>query len=299
MDYASRTIDRHEPIIPDSIQGDISVKQEHLMTKIKNSYVLRYCNVGQIKRWVKYKPTGTATEHQKIITNELLDRAKAAVEDCAGPLDNHLIEYLYERDINSDDINRFEICSTKELCKRLSADDITNLSLRISDKFASMVDTMEIDGISVPCYHNGVFHGFCTRVLNCDIIKYSITIPHRFCFGVDYSRGDKLNVVEGLFDAIRLIKTGVNTMAIGDSQPNYWKMTVANKFDHVNLLFDNDYSGMIGACKAHIILEEMLGRDPSTMSLLIPNEDPPSPIDSVKYSLRDIAAKLTELGREI
>ena len=107
--------------------------------------------------------------------------------------------------------------------------------------------------------------------------------------------------MEGVFDAIRMIRDGHNCMALGDSQPNYYKMLMANKFDHVNLLFDNDYSGLLGTAKAHIVLEEMLKRDPNDMSILVPNYKDPSinPGEWIKYTLRQIANRLTITGREL
>lgn len=303
MDIASQTIDRHEPTLPDYIQGELSLSQEHLYTKIKNQFVLRYCNVGQVKRWVKTRPT-PSTIPPKIITKPLLDTALAVTRDCAGKLGATELAYLESRRL-SHCIDKYGICSTAELCRHLSPDEIHHLSLRISDKFAGQVDTHVIIGISVPCFNGDDFYGFCTRVLNQTIIKYSITIPQRFCFGVDYSRPAELCVVEGVFDAMRMIDQGRNCMALGDSQPNFWKMLIANKFNQVNLLFDHDYSGMIGACKAHIILEEMLGRDPATIAILLPrtaNTDPAQIDDAhnlVKITLRDLAAQLTIIGRNV
>jgi len=296
---ASLTIDRHEPTIPDNIQGEISIEEEHLKTKIKNSFVLKYCNVGQIKRWVKNKPNPPA-EPPKTITNKLLGRAQRAADKCKNKLLKSHLVYLHDRNVTKQDIDKFGICSTQELCRNLEPNDVKNLSLRISDKFSSIVDDHTIDGISIPFFKNGIFHGFCTRILNNAQIKYSITIPHRYCFGIDFSKRDSIYVVEGVFDAIRMIRDGNNCMALGDSQPNYYKMLMANKFDHVNLLFDNDYSGLLGAAKAHIILEEMLKRDPNSMSILVPNYKDPS-INSggwVKHTLRQTANKLTIMGRE-
>lgn len=299
MDIASRTIDRHEPIIPDYIQGTLNLPQEHLMTKVKNQFILRYCNVGQIKRWVKQKPT-PSTLPPKVITKELLERAWEAVEKCYGVLNPTEIEYLDARQITQRDIERFKICSTEALCTQLSPEDITNLSLRISDKFNDIVSDHNIVGISVPCFNGADFYGFGTRIINQPLIKYSVTIPHRFCFGVDWTRRDHLFVVEGIFDAIKMINAGYNCMALSDSQPNYWKMTIANQFQTVKLLFDNDYSGLVGACKAHVILHEMLGRDPNTIELLIPSgKDPAMDTTWLKTDLKTLAARLTIMGKDI
>jgi hypothetical protein len=77
-------------------------------------------------------------------------------------------------------------------------------------------------------------------------------------------------------------------------------MLMVNKFDNVNLLFDGDYSGMLGACKAHIILEEMLHKDLDHLNILLINSgDPETSNNWVKTTLRDVASKLTILGKEI
>lgn len=303
MDFASRTIDRHEPIIPDYIQGEISLKREMLMTKIKNNFALRYCNVGQIKRWVKrYNPI--VDPFQKVISRELLDRALEAL--LGGKLLPEHFNYLVGRGLSEADISRFGFVSTSSLVGQLSEADVTNLSLRISDKFTSVADKT-INGVSVPYFLRGDLFGFCTRVIGCDLLKYSISIPQRFCFGLDAARSDYVVVVEGMFDAIPLISGGFHCMALGDSQPNYWKMLQASKFDTVYLLFDNDYSGKLGAAKSHVILNEMLGISADRLHLIVPDDG----IDPIKYflehgpegclgskcSLKALAANLTALGR--
>lgn len=297
-DLASRTIDRHEPILPDYIQGELSQAQERLYTRIKNQFVLRYCNVGQVKRWVKVKPASTATTPPKVITRELLDRAQSALNGCEL-LQEHR-DYLADRGLGDDAIRKFSLCSASKLCARLSPTDIHHLSLRLSDKFAAKVSDQRIEGIVVPYNYGTDLYGFCTRILNHDLFKYSITIPQRCCFGVDLTRLDSLYVVEGVFDAMILILRGLNAMALGDSQPNYWKMFVAHKFAHINLAFDNDYTGLIGACKAHLILEEMLGRHPSNISLLVPDgKDPAVSHTYRKHTIKELAVRLTIMGAQI
>jgi DNA primase len=298
-DPASKTIDRHEPNIPDYIQGEISQATERLQTLIKNRFVLRYCNVGQIKRWIKHTPK-ISNIAQKTITKELLDVALEITNDNIGNLTKTDADYLTNRGITDEEIETYKICSTEKIVKHLTSDQIANLSLKISDKFKDQVPHQNIEGISVPYFHDKDFYGYCTRVLNHDIIKYSITIPHRFCFGLEYSDMKEIYVVEGIFDAIKMKRDNYNCMALGDSQPNYWKMLMVNKFDNVNLLFDGDYSGMLGACKAHIILEEMLHRDLDHLNILLLDSGDPETSDNwVKTTLRDVASKLTILGKEI
>jgi len=306
-DIASRTIDRHEPIIPDYIQGEITILTEKLQTKIKNEYILPNCNVGQIKRWAKNMPASVDKANVKTITEGLLNRAGLAL-DKSFLLDDHKA-YLKLRNIYQDDNDKFRIVSTQVLCQQLNDEDIGNLSLKISGKFSELVDSLDINGVSIPYYNHGKLYGFCTRILDNPLIKYSITIPHRFCFGLDNVKNtDYIIVVEGIFDAIPLINAGYNCLALGDSQPNYWKMLQANKYKEVYLLFDNDYSGKLGAAKSHVILEEMLGRDSKTIHICVPEvEEPPIYISKngipamlkSKITLRELANILTILGRDI
>lgn len=309
MDKASRTIDRHEPILPEYIQGPLTLKEEMLQTRIKNDFILRFCNVGQIKRWVK-KFNPKPDPYQKIITPELLDRAAEALLKARGDLLDKHWAYLIERGITEADILKYNIVSTQKLVGYLSDDEVTNLSLRLSDKFTQFTNKA-IDGVSIPYYYGSpetrTLYGFCTRILDNPEIKYSITIPQRFCFGLDTARSDYVVVVEGVFDAIPLHKQGYHSMALGDSQPNYWKMLQASKYNHIFLVFDNDYTGKLGAAKAHVILDEMLGVDPDRISIILS----PEVEDSIKYfitegfasirnktSLKALASHLTLLGRE-
>lgn len=302
MDKASKTIDRHEPVLPEYIQGELTLAQEKLYTKIKNNFILRHCNVGQIKRWAKkYNPI--IDIYQKRVDEELLAKAKDALYKCT--LSDYHKDYLYSRGLNEDSIKRFNIVTTQHLVKYLNEQEIANLSLRISDRFTN-INNKDIDGISIPYFYNDLLYGFCTRILNNHFIKYSITIPQRFCFGIDIKRKDYIIITEGIFDAIPIIAAGYHCMAIGDSQPNYWKMLQASKYNSIYLLFDNDYSGKLGAAKSHVILNEMLDVEEKRINILMPPDD----TDSVKYllteglikctsnkiSLKSLAAHLTELG---
>lgn len=306
MDIASRTIDRHEPELPDYIQGELSQSKERLFTRLKNNFILRYCNVGQVKRWAKNYKKPSNDPYQKTITRELLNRAAEAMELATGNITPHNQAYLNNRGITDADVYRYGMVSTSELCKYLSDDDITNLSLRISDKFD--VESRAINGVSIPYYYGKDLYGFCTRIIDNPSIKYSITIPQRFCFGLDISRRDYILIVEGVFDAIPLINAGLHCMALGDSQPNYWKMLQASKYDKIILLFDNDYSGKLGAAKAHVILDEMLDVPAERINILKFNDgiDPIAYVtnnaidESLKYrvSLKSLAAHLTILGKD-
>lgn len=300
-DLASKTIDRHEPILPDYIQGELSASQEKLMTRIKNEFIYRCCSVGQIKRYAKNQPKQIDTTHIKIITRELLDKASECLKN--STLSDRHRTYVYNRGLDDTDIKRFNIVSTQSLVSGLSIEDITNLSLKISDKFS--VPDKVIDGVSIPYFFKGELFGFCTRILNNDSIKYSITIPQRFCFGIDSTIHDTVVIVEGVFDAIPLLRRDINCMALGDSQPNYWKMLQASRYDQIYLVFDNDYSGKLGAAKCHVILEEMLGVDPARINIIsLECEEPPLEVAKIgikdslhsKISLKQLAAELTKLG---
>lgn len=306
MDLASRTIDRHEPVLPEYIQGELTLSKEHLLTRLKNRFILRYCNVGQVKRWAKGLKKPSHDQHQKTISRELLDRAAVALEKSKCLLTPENRAYLHNRGVTDEDIDRYKIVSTSELCRHLNINDITNLSLRISDKFE--VESRDITGVTIPYYYGADLYGFCTRIIDNPYIKYSISIPQRFCFGLDLARRDHIIIVEGVFDAIPLLNAGYHCMALGDSQPNYWKMLQASKYENIILLFDNDYSGKLGAAKSHVILDEMLDVAAERISILKFDEgiDPVRQVtshgleESLKYrvSLKSFAAHLTILGKD-
>lgn len=266
MDEASLTIDRNTPIIPESICFGLSMIEEKLQTKLKNIFILPYCGINEVTRWRKAKGNCWPKIDQRILTDELLAKGEWVVSCSYGVLDDGLWEFAQSRGISKHDVIQHKICSTEKLCELLNEKEIELLCLEVSEKFSGIIKDRKIHGLSFPYWHEGRFCGFCTRVLDKKLCKYAISIPNRFCWGLEYG-GDTVYVVEGIFDAIAVKRLGYNAMAMADPQPNYYKMMIANKFKHIYLLLDGDYSGLLGSVKAFVILTQMFNRDPDTITI--------------------------------
>jgi hypothetical protein len=243
MDEASRTIDRHTPTIPSSLWYGLDPTQERIFTKVKNRLILKQPYLQALQLPSRGSPI--VKSESKTITEGMLKEAEEAYLKVAGIFEKHHLSYLKKRKVDPT-----FLCSTKELTTFLKPETIYNLSLEVRGS--------SIDGITIPYYFNGEFYGFVTRILNLPDVKYTVSIPHRLCFGINLDYKSDICVVEGVFDALALKSLKCNVLGMGDSQPNYFKMWVASQFDQINLIFDNDYAGWLGAIKAHIILTEML-----------------------------------------
>lgn len=264
MDKASFTIDRHTPIIPESHWYGLPPQEEELYTKLKNDVILPIAKLNQPFKFKRKVPKDIIP---RTISNAMLAESQMAMLDCVGKLEPHHIAYLTNRGFNNEDIFKYQICSTKELVGRLHPDTVSNLTLSLPKKLIKHADSTFIDGLSFPCFHLGLFWGFATRILNHPAIKYSFSIPHRLCFGIETNH-DEVYVVEGIFDAIAMKRRKFNALGMGDSQPNYFKMMVVAKFNKIRLLFDDDYAGWLGALKAYTILTTMLSVDPSRIDIV-------------------------------
>ncbi len=256
MDEATLTIDRHTPIIPEGLWDGLTPTEERLQTKVKNSFIIsKFRTPTRAKAW--------PDAPQKVITQTMLDEAERAVHAC-GPLTTELREYARSRGLTDAEIDSFKIRSVSELAVMLPDDYVDNLSLKVSSRFDSVLESGPIEGLAFPCWQGGRFFGFCVRVINKKFCKYLVSIPHRFCFGI--MPGQEVWVVEGVIDAVLMRRLGFNAMGMADSQPNYYKMLVANRFETVNLLFDGDRAGLLGMAKAHTILTDMFDRDRMTIN---------------------------------
>lgn len=266
MDKASFTIDRHTPIIPNELWYGLTPADEKIYTLFKNRVALPLSPVGVLLK-KKSQRSVPLDVLPRVITNEMLAEAHAAIAS-AGDLEPELRIYLAGRGLTADEIAAYKICSTAKLVAKLALDTVINLTLRLPDKLKKFVPTTEIVGVSIPCYYpTGEFCGFATRVLHPPEVKYAFSMPQRLCFGLELTRPE-IYVVEGVFDAIAMRRAGYNAMAMGDSQPNYFKMMLAARFETVNLLFDDDYAGWLGALKAHATLITMLHKPNDQINIL-------------------------------
>ena len=250
MDRTSLTIDRHTPTLPESVWEGLPPAEEQTWATIKNRIILPGSHIDAVVKSSRQPPKKT---YQRHITQEYLNSAREALT--TGPIGKPLRELL-ERGITPDEVARYQMQGTAELADRLGPEVAAALSLRLPP---NLPKPHEIEGVSIPHFSGDLLLGFCTWVRNNPQVKYAFSAPHRFAFGHDPSQPE-VWVVEGVFDAIALARTGRNVLAMGDSQPNYFKMLVASRYPKINLLFDDDLSGSLGCIKAHILLTTMLGR---------------------------------------
>lgn len=303
MDKASLTIDRHTPEIPESIWFGLEPGLESIYTRVKNRVILKHSKVEEITKWGSTRGNSFPPGEKKQITDKMLSDCQWAWEASRGILKPDAKEHLIRRGVTEKEIEKYGMCSTSMLTDMLNFITRDNMSLRIPDKFKEWISSNDITGITIPSFFDGLFCGFATRVLNEPAIKYAISIPHRICFGVDLSK-DEVYIVEGVFDSIAMHRIGYNALGMADSQPNFFKMSVAARFKRVNLLLDNDYAGWVGAIKAYIILTDML-KMPDVNILALDGDDPEELIRSSgkvsfsKITIEDAIIRAEELGQQL
>jgi DNA primase len=256
--------------------------------------MLSQSNIKEITRW-KTIPKQFAVTAPLVVTDEALAKAEAANPCDIDDVDGH----LYNRGIPDNIAAKYKMCSTSRLTTNLDSTTIENLGLILPQKFGIYVKSRNVHGISVPYYFSNKFCGFATRVLgeNSDFAKYVFTCPNRFCFGTDLGKPEVF-IVEGVFDAVALLERGMNTLGMGDSQPNYFKMWVASKFQKINLLLDGDYAGCLGSIKCYYILTKLFDMLPENINILsLPDgKDPANEQQWTQISFRNLLDKTTDLG---
>lgn len=263
MEAISNTINRHTPIVPESLHFGVSPVDERRSNRIIRN-ILWNSNIDEITRWRKVKGLKFPPHEQLEITEGLLNKAEKIANDSY----RGMTKYLQSRGITDRMIYKYKICSTSKITQHFEQDEIENLGLCLPKRFEKFVKTRVIEGVSIPYYLYNKFCGFATRVTNSDFSKYVFTCPNRMFFGVNFNNPE-VYVVEGVFDAISLIERGYNAAALCDSRPNYFKMHVAARFRKINLLFDGDYAGCLGALKSYIILTKLFDVDYNRISILM------------------------------
>lgn len=297
MDKASHSINRHMPQIPDSLLRGLPLLEERMGNRAARN-ILRTSRVPEVIKW--YKGTRPfISADQLTITQEILNRAEVANN---GNIDT-VKPYLESRGISPEMAAKYKMCSTSTLAANLTTDEIENLSLILPTKFAKTVKSRQIEGVSIPYYFDGRFYGYATRIINenAEHAKYTFTCPNRLCFGTDLAKTGEVFVVEGVFDAIALLEREMNPLGMGDSQPNYYKMWIASHFQKINLLFDGDYAGCLGATKAYIILNKLFDVHMNDINILsLPDgKDPASCQDWTQISYRDLLDRTSSFGVEL
>lgn len=297
MDKASHSINRHMPQIPEPLLRGLPLLEERMGNKVARN-ILRTSRVGEITKWYKGTRPFIASA-QLTVTQEMLNRAETANN---GNIDD-VKPYLESRGISPEIAAKYKMCSTTALTANLTTDEIENLSLILPTKFAKTVKSRTIEGISIPCYFDSKFYGYATRIIgeNAEHAKYAFTCPNRLCFGTDFSKREEIFIVEGVFDAIALLERGMNPLGMGDSQPNYYKMWIASHFQKINLLFDGDYAGCLGAMKAYIMLNKLFEVHMNDISVLsLPDgEDPARCQNWTQISYRDLLDRASTFGVEL
>ena len=280
MDRSSFSIDRHTPIIPSTHWDGLLPRYEHDHNRALRDYIAEI---------VIKKPSPNAVQlgphRPKFITTEMLQEAQDAIDKCRL----YKSSYLESRGV---DVSKHVVCQTSALVDVLPYGTVYQLSLCLSDRYSKIRDIDHIDGLSFPVFQNGLFFGFVTRILNSKVVKYCVSVPNRLTYGISSNKGE-IYIVEGIFDAIRLIDAGLNAMAIGDSQPNYYKLLVASRFPRVRLMFDSDYAGYIGCFKAYNILTNIFGVTADRIAIVKPFPDYSDPATcggSVEMSFSELTA---------
>lgn len=297
VDLSSNTIFRHSPVIPESLYFGVSPSAEVAGNVFVRSLVAS-SGIHELTRWRKVKKFRFGVQPQLVLSDDLLGAAERAVKlSCLFGEDR---DYLLSRGIGDGLIGRFGVVSTSSLVSLLGDSGVENLCLNIPAKFGGFVGRRDIvRGVSVPYYFDNVFCGFVTRVLdgNCDFVKYAFSLQNRCCWGVDFGC-DEVWVVEGVFDAMKLIEGGFNALGLGDSQPNYFKLLMVSRFRRVNLMFDSDYAGLLGATKAFLVLSKLFGHKDVRICLL-DSKDPCGGLSFTEVKFDSLVDRLGVVGAKI
>jgi hypothetical protein len=125
-----------------------------------------------------------------------------------------------------------------------------------------ILDNFNSDPIVGPTFldvRNGQLVGACIRNITKDLDyaaaeKYTISNYGWFLEGFDlYDPGDEVFVVEGVFDALSMRRSGYPAIAVASSYPTAFQIAcLQEKFKNLKLCFDNDFWGHVGA---HVISE--------------------------------------------
>lgn len=300
MDPANATIDRHMPVIPDSVSDGLDRFTEKAMTALKNRMVLPRDMFRGMMPATRREGAPKDLE-PRIITDEILARCEKAIAKCVGEFNTEGAAHLAKRGITEAEIERYRMCGIRALVAVLGMNDARQMSIVLPSKlkkFTSGATVME--GVSIP-YNcaSGKFLGFITRIVDCPLVKYACSVPNRMCFGTDFSLigtdKDEVWVVEGAFDAIALKRIGLNPLGQGDSQPNYFRMSQAARFKRIVLLGDGDQAGLIGTAKAWIVLTRMLEVDPERIRImLLPlGLDPEEAVRQGRFYPKEVSAAET------
>lgn len=297
MDAASHTINRQAPVLPKSLYFGMTPEEEKLGNRIVRN-ILHQSNIHEIIRWYTATKNIFPQQPPLIVTDEDLKCAEALIPTDIADIST----YLESRGINATTATKYKMCSTARLTASINQNIHENLGLELPKKYANYVPTRIIHGVSIPYYFDNKFCGFVTRVIgsNSSFAKYAFTCHNRFCYGLT-QKTKEVHIVEGVFDAISMIEAGHNTMGLGDSQPNYFKMWVAAKHKYINLLFDGDYAGYLGATKAYIILTKLFDIKSRYIKILsLPRDHDPAKHDKwVQISYDDLLDIISSLGSEL
>lgn len=111
-----------------------------------------------------------------------------------------------------------------------------------------------IDGPVFPDIRNGRLVGFCIRNVSNDLDyasaeKYTISNYGWFIYGYDwYKSDDEVYIVEGVFDAIKMVHNGYNAVALANAAPTPYQLScLKRKFKNLRSCLDNDFWGDIGS----------------------------------------------------
>lgn len=203
--------------------------------------------MSKVKLGIKEKPVYVKCKvrHRNTQTRALLRKLDSALLPCSHG------EWLNKRGISED--------SAKSLnYDILSLQDMLDLYIVPGDYIIDKYGMKPIEGPVFEDRRDGVLLGVCVRNVTTDLNyasaeKFTISNFGWFLYGYDScGPNDDVYLVEGVFDAIMMRKSGYNAIAIAAACPTALQLAcLIYKFKNIKICLDNDLFGSAGAYITH------------------------------------------------
>jgi hypothetical protein len=195
------------------------------------------------------KEEAIRTEHKVLVRNKqtqpLLRKLDSALIPCTHR------EWLNKRGIEVERAYSLDY-------EILNLQDMLDLYIIPGDHIVDRFGIKPIEGPVFDDRRNGKLFGVCIRNIATDLNyasaeKFTISNFGWYLNGYDLSGpNDEVYIVEGVFDAIAMRKSGFNAIAIASACPTPFQLAcIMYKFNNIKLCLDNDLFGAIGAFMTH------------------------------------------------
>lgn len=183
--------------------------------------------------------------HRNKQTRELLKKFDSALIPCMYG------EWLGKRGLTADYAHSLDY-------EILTLQDLLDLYVVPGDHIIDQFGMKPIEGPVFEDRRDGELFGICVRNISTDINyasaeKFTVSNFGWYLNGFDLSGpNDEIYIVEGVFDAIAMRRSGYNAIAIAAACPTPIQLAcIMYKFKNIKICLDNDLFGSVGAYITH------------------------------------------------